>query len=139
MVFIFPCPIMGYNFVCIGLYGDNDINSLAEESLKMQQFDHPNVLPLIGICITLSSAPYIVMPYMAKGSLLTYLRNERSNLVLPIDSDDDTILETKKLLLSMCLQVAKGMEYLALKRFIHRDLAARNCMYVRCNYTIKYN
>ena len=37
-------------------------------------------------------------------------------------------LEVK--LLSMCLQIAKGMEYIAGQNLIHRDLAARNCMYV---------
>ena len=95
----------------------------------MSCFEHLNVLSLIGICIDDGPSPYIVMPFMSKGSLLSFLRNERHNLVLAENiEDEDLVLITQKQLLSMCLQVANGMKYLAEQMFVHRDLAARNCM-----------
>ena len=112
----------------LGYYTNDDVNSIIEESVKMSSFDHPNILSLIGICLDLRQAPCIVMPFMTRGSLLSYLKKERPNLTIAETSDDDVVLNARKQLLSMCLQVAMGMSYLAEKRFVHRDLAARNCM-----------
>ena len=94
----------------------------------MKVFDHLNVLTLTGICLDLLDSPCIVMPFMSNGSLLSYLRKESHNLSTSESTDENVILDATKELLSMCLQVAKGMAYLAKQRFVHRDLAARNCM-----------
>ena len=48
----------------------------------MQKFDHPNVLQLIGVCLDGGPAPYIIMPFMTNGSLLSYLKKERDQLVI---------------------------------------------------------
>ena len=104
------------------------VNGMLAESCKMKSFNHPNVLTLIGVCIELGPAPYIIMPLMARGSLLEYLKKMRETLILGKSCDNDDIQVVLKRLLSMCLQVAQGMEYLSSKKFVHRDLAARNCM-----------
>ena len=67
------------------------MDKFVEESLTMSRFKHAHVMGLIGVCLDAGSAPYIVMPYMANGSLLHYLKRERSNLVLPEDADGDEV------------------------------------------------
>ena len=74
-------------------------------------FNDLNVLPLIGVCLDLGPAPYIIMPFMSRGSLLFYLKKERPNLTVSDTNDEDVILNVRKHLLSLCLQVAKGMSW----------------------------
>ena len=59
-----------------------------KESMKMYNFEHPHVLSIIGVCVDAGPTPCIVMPFIANGSLLAYIKKEKMNLVVPIDSDD---------------------------------------------------
>ena len=70
-----------------GNYEQKEIDRIMEESLKLKHFQHRNILGLIGVCTEARPAPYVVMPLMANGSLLAYLRKEQSSLVLNGASD----------------------------------------------------
>jgi serine/threonine protein kinase len=112
-----------------GDFDQEDVNDLMEESIKMRAFQHPNVLGLVGVSIDLDSVPYIVLPYMANGNLLEWLKRERGRIIISYETtNEDELMDVKRELLSACYQIAKGMEYLASRKFVHRDLAARNCM-----------
>ena len=56
------------------------MEKIVDEVTKMKDFDHPNVMPLIGVCLDAGPGVSIVMPFMANGCLLDYLRKERDNL-----------------------------------------------------------
>ena len=64
---------------------------MMDEVLKMQSFNHPHVMTLIGVCLDAGPGLALVMPYMANGSLLTYVKKERPNLALSDDAEFDTV------------------------------------------------
>ena len=57
----------------------------------MQSFNHPNVMSLIGVCENLSGGPAVVMPFMANGSILDYLKKNRNNLVLDATAEETMV------------------------------------------------
>nr|XP_032818766.1 tyrosine-protein kinase receptor UFO isoform X1 [Petromyzon marinus] len=103
----------------------NEMEEFLSEAVCMNEFDHPNVLGLIGVCMEMSQQhrmprPMVVIPFMQHGDLHSFLLRSRiSNqpTLVPLDT-----------LVKFMVDIAGGMEYLASKNFIHRDLAARNCM-----------
>ena len=58
----------------------------------MKAFVHPHVMGILGICLA-GQAPYIVMPFMANGSLHSYLRKHRAELLISEDEDIDLVQE----------------------------------------------
>ena len=74
-----------------GLFTVNDVHNMTDEILKMKHFDHPNVMTLIGVCVSIGGGPAIIMPYMENGSLLSYLRKDKKNITTSDDQDLDTV------------------------------------------------
>ena len=75
-----------------GNFDQLEVEKFVEESLKMSRFKHAHVMGLIGVCLDGGPAPYIIMPYMANGSLLKYLKRERGNIVLSENADEDEVI-----------------------------------------------
>ena len=72
------------------------MDDLLKECTKMQNFDHPNVLPLIGVCLDGGPAPYIIMPFMTNGSLLSHLKENRDSLIVdPSSTDLDDVVSAQ--------------------------------------------
>ena len=55
----------------------------------MEHFKHRHVMPLIGVC--LDSGVGVVMPFMANGSVLNYLKKEKETLLLCEDADIEQV------------------------------------------------
>ncbi|CAB3249723.1 unnamed protein product [Arctia plantaginis] len=84
-----------------------------EEAYIMQQFSHPHIIGLIGVC---SSPPiWIVMELATLGEMRAYLQQNAHRL------------ETCKLVLYI-YQLSTALSYLESKKFVHRDIAARNVL-----------
>ncbi|XP_047738091.1 tyrosine-protein kinase Fer isoform X2 [Hyalella azteca] len=93
---------------------DEQKKKFLQEGRILKQYDHPNIVKFIGICVQ-KQPIMIVMELVPGGSLLSYVRSNKGKL-------------TEKQMTGMCRDTAAGMAYLESKNCIHRDLAARNCL-----------
>ncbi|XP_060610455.2 tyrosine-protein kinase Mer isoform X1 [Anolis sagrei] len=105
-------------------FSQREIEEFLREAACMKDFDHPNVIKLLGVCIEPSSQqvpkPMVILPFMKYGDLHSFLLRSRLGM--------GTQYVPLQTLLKFMIDIALGMEYLSNKHFLHRDLAARNCM-----------
>ncbi|KAG9336261.1 hypothetical protein JZ751_002608, partial [Albula glossodonta] len=99
---------------------DSEKAEFLKEAHLMSQFDHPNILRLLGVCLQ-NEPQYLILELMEGGDLRSYLQGART-------SASQRILLNLMDLLSISLDAARGCAYLEMKHFVHRDLAARNCL-----------
>ena len=104
--------------------GDSSLVSFEKEMKFMSQLKHKNVVQLLAISRDGLEEPFMVMEYMANGDLNQFLLGHRiAKSLHPVDGE-----LSPQNLLSMAIQIACGMAYLASHNFIHRDVASRNCL-----------
>ncbi|TNN61326.1 Inactive tyrosine-protein kinase 7 [Liparis tanakae] len=92
------------------------------EAEMFAKLSHPNVVRLLGLCRE-AEPHYMMLEYYDLGDLKQFLRISKSK--------DDKVKSqpiSTKTKVSICAQVAHGMEHLSNHRFVHKDLAARNCL-----------
>ncbi|XP_056586772.1 tyrosine-protein kinase JAK2a isoform X3 [Triplophysa dalaica] len=90
----------------------------------LRSLQHENIVRYKGVCYTAGRKNLrLIMEYLPFGSLRDYL------------SKNKECFDHTKLLL-YASQICKGMDYLALKRYVHRDLATRNIL-VESEYRVK--
>ena len=91
-------------------------------------FEHENVIRLLGICTEQLDQICMIFEYMELGALRELLQksNPRNPDFYQLSSNEAIIKPSQ--FLSICIQLARGLDYLSKKRFVHRDIATRNCL-----------
>uniref|UniRef100_A0A0B6ZXT7 non-specific protein-tyrosine kinase n=1 Tax=Arion vulgaris TaxID=1028688 RepID=A0A0B6ZXT7_9EUPU len=94
--------------------GEEMAEKFLEEAYIMQQFDHPHIVKLTGICSD-TTPVWLVMELAKHGEMRAYLQNNQHRL--------DLIM-----LVLYAHQLSTALSYLESKKFVHRDIAARNVL-----------
>ena len=78
-------------------YNEGESENIVEEGLKMSNLDHPNVLGLIGVCVDAGPSPYLIMPFMGHGNLLSFLKKRRNEFEFDAatDSDEERVINRR--------------------------------------------
>ncbi|CAD5223843.1 unnamed protein product [Bursaphelenchus okinawaensis] len=94
-----------------------------KEAILMNNFDHPNMIKLLGVCLDDPNDHMLVMEFMEGGDLNVFLRECRVS-----HNHTGSIELTFAELISMIVDIGRGCAHLEMHHFVHRDYATRNCL-----------
>ncbi|XP_003739426.2 tyrosine-protein kinase transmembrane receptor Ror2 [Galendromus occidentalis] len=123
-----------FTVVAVKMLKDNASDELLQdferEACLMAEFQHPNIVKLLGVCC-IGSPMCLIFEYMERGDLKEFLRScSPSNYI--VRSGSTNVFTDSRLSfldqLDLAAQIAAGMVYLSDMKFVHRDLATRNCL-----------
>ena len=92
--------------------------ALFGEAVLMTQFDHKNVLQILGV-ISRRDQSMVILEFCENGSLFDLLRGDENQIYAGLTLNKG---------MEIAVEVAHGMAYLSAKKYVHRDIAARNIL-----------
>ncbi|KJH51479.1 fibronectin type III domain protein [Dictyocaulus viviparus] len=105
-------------------YEESEKIKFMKEAVLMNNFDHPNIVKLLGVCLE-GPKQFLILEFMEGGDLLNFLQSS-DHFSSPTDSFPSQL--SLRDVLSMLIDIGRGCAYLESNRHVHRDLAARNCL-----------
>ena len=91
-----------------------------KEIAKMVNFNHPNVMTLTGVILIEGAAPLLVMPYMAKGTLLTHVQKNKAQFMFEDKEQSDKVL--------YCVLLTTECTYNNVYTYYRRELPPKPCV-----------
>lgn len=124
-------PGNDFTMVAVKMLKEDASNELQvdfeREACLLSDFNHPNIVKLLGVC-AVGKPMCLLFEYMSRGDLNGFLRSCSPYVPQNISYQSNREQLSHQHLLNFAHQIAAGMLYLSVQKFIHRDLATRNCL-----------
>lgn len=76
-----------------GQNSGDTLRTFVDEALLMRTFRHDHVLTMLGISFDIYGQPLVILPYLGKGDLRSYLQNPSNVSGIPYSNNPNELLK----------------------------------------------